>query len=70
MRDIGVSLEDCVRTFNWGIGFYIFVPEKEVERTIKAGKRAGYELFEIGQVEAGARRVIFEPEKIILPAIE
>ena len=70
MRDIGVSLEDCVRTFNWGIGFYIFVPEKEVERTIKAGKRAGYELFEIGQVEAGERRVIFEPEKMILPAIE
>ncbi len=70
MREAGVSLEDCLRTFNWGIGFYIFVPEEEVDRTIKTGKRAGYELLEIGQVEAGKRCVVFEPEKIILPAIE
>ncbi|MBN1853018.1 MAG: hypothetical protein JW829_09855 [Pirellulales bacterium] len=70
MRKTGISLEDCVRTFNWGIGFYVFVPEREVERTIKTGRKAGYELFEIGQVEAGKRRVIFEPEKMILPAIE
>jgi len=70
MREVGVSLEDCVKTFNWGIGFYVFVPEKEVERAVKTGKKAGYDLFEIGQVEAGARRVIFEPEKMILPAIE
>ena len=70
MRETGVSLKDCLTTFNWGIGFYIFVPEKEVERTIKAGGKAGYELLELGQVEAGERRVIFEPENIILSAIE
>ena len=70
MRETGVSLKDCLTTFNWGIGFYIFVPEKEVERTIKAGKKAGYELLELGQVEAGERRVIFEPENITLSAIE
>ncbi len=70
MRESGVSLKDCLTTFNWGIGFYIFVPEKEVDRTIKAGKRAGYELLDLGQVEAGDRRVIFEPENITLPAIE
>jgi phosphoribosylformylglycinamidine cyclo-ligase len=70
MREIGVSLEDCVKTFNWGIGFYVFLPEKEAERTIRIGEEAGYELLDIGQVEAGERRVIFEPEKMILPAIE
>ena len=70
MRETGVSLKNCLTTFNWGIGFYVFVPEKEVERTIRTGKKAGYELLEIGQVEAGERRVIFEPEKIMLPAIE
>lgn len=70
MREIGVSLQDCVRTFNWGIGFYVFVPEKEVERTVRTGKKAGYELFEIGRVEPGERRVIFEPENMILSAIE
>src|SRR5512136_1165689 len=70
MRQAGVSLEDCVTTFNWGIGFYIYVPEKEVERTLRTGREAGYDLLELGQVEAGERRVLFEPEKLTLAAIE
>jgi phosphoribosylformylglycinamidine cyclo-ligase len=70
MLETGVSLEDCLTTFNWGIGFYVFVPEAEAERTIKAGRKAGYDLLDLGQVEAGERRVVFEPEKITLSAIE
>jgi phosphoribosylformylglycinamidine cyclo-ligase len=70
MLEVGVSLQDCLTTFNWGIGFYIFVPEKEAERTIRAGKKAGYELLDLGRVEKGERCVIFEPEDITLPAIE
>jgi len=70
MLEVGVSLKDCLTTFNWGIGFYIYVPEKEVERTIKTGRAAGYDLIDLGQVEPGERGVIFEPEKMTLPAIE
>jgi phosphoribosylformylglycinamidine cyclo-ligase len=70
MLEVGVSLKDCLTTFNWGIGFYIYVPEKEVERTIKTGRAAGYDLIDLGQVETGERGVIFEPEKMTLPAIE
>ena len=70
MLGAGVSLKDCLTTFNWGIGFYIFVPEKEAERTIQTGRKAGYELLDLGQVEKGERRVIFEPEGITLSAIE
>lgn len=70
MLEVGVSLEDCLTTFNWGIGFYIFVPEEEVDRTIKTGEKAGYDLLLLGQVEEGERCVIFEPERITLPAIE
>lgn len=70
MLELDVSLEDCLTTFNWGIGFYIFVPEDEVDQTIETGKRAGYDLIDLGQVEAGERCVVFEPEKITLPAIE
>jgi phosphoribosylformylglycinamidine cyclo-ligase len=70
MRKIGVSLEDCLTTFNWGIGFYIFVPEEETDRIIKTGTEAGYDLLELGQVEEGERCVIFEPEGITLPAVE
>jgi phosphoribosylformylglycinamidine cyclo-ligase len=70
MLETGVSLKDCITTFNWGIGFYIFAPEEEVDRTIETGKIAGYDLIDLGQVEEGERQVIFEPENIILPAIE
>jgi len=70
MLELGVSLEDCLTTFNWGIGFYIFVPEEEADRTISAGRKAGYDLLDLGRVEEGERCVIFEPEGITLPAIE
>ncbi len=67
MRELGVKLEDCLKTFNWGIGFYIFVSEREVDRTIKIGQAAGYELSDLGEVEEGKRCVIFEPERVTLP---
>ncbi len=70
MREIGVGLKDCLTTFNWGIGFYVFVPEKEADRTLKTGREAGYDLIDLGRVEAGKRQVIFEPENVVLPAIE
>jgi len=66
MREIGVSLEDCLTTFNWGIGYYIFLPPKEAERAIQIGQQAGYQLFLLGRAEEGERKVIFEPENIIL----
>lgn len=66
MRELGVSLNDCLTTFNWGIGYYIFVSPSEVERTIGIGEKAGYELVDVGQVEEGERKVIFEPENITL----
>jgi phosphoribosylformylglycinamidine cyclo-ligase len=66
MRELGVSLQDCLTTFNWGGGYYVFVPFKEVEQTMDIGKKAGYELLNIGKVEKGPRRVIFEPENITL----
>lgn len=67
MRSIGISLEDCLKTFNWGMGYYVFVPATEVARTIELGEKAGYELMEVGRVEEGERQVIFEPENIVLP---
>ncbi len=60
---------DCLKTFNWGVGYYIFAPREEVAKILKIGKNEGYELADIGIVEKGKenqRQVIFEPEKIIL----
>jgi phosphoribosylformylglycinamidine cyclo-ligase len=65
-RERGVSIEDCVKTFNWGIGYYVFVPESEVVKAQAAAKGAGYDLTELGVVETGERKVIFEPENLEL----
>jgi len=67
MRELGVALEDCLKTFNWGIGFYIFVPEEGVEHILEIGQKVGYELYDLGEVEEGERCIVFEPEKITLP---
>lgn len=68
MRELGVSLKDCLETFNWGIGYYVFVEPREVAKAIDAGTRVGYEIVEVGRVEEGERKVIFEPEDGIEPA--
>lgn len=67
MRELGVSLEDCLTTFNWGVGYYIFVSSKEVERVLEIGTKVGYQVVDIGQVENGERKIIFEPESVTLP---
>jgi len=64
---IGISLIDCLKTFNWGIGYYIFAPAHEVQNILEIGKKNGYEILDLGLVESGDRKVIFEPENIVLP---
>jgi len=68
MRDLGVSIQDCLTTFNWGIGYYIFVSHSVAQRVIDLGEKLnlGYSLIEVGRVEKGERKVIFEPENIAL----
>jgi phosphoribosylformylglycinamidine cyclo-ligase len=63
---IGIGLQDCLKTFNWGAGYYIFTPAQEVDRILKIGKETGYELADVGIVEEGKRQTIFGPGNIIL----
>lgn len=67
MENCDVSFVGCLKAFNWGIGYYILLPKSEVNKAIDAGKEEGYDLYELGKVEDGERKVIFEPEGIILP---
>ena len=69
MRELGVSIQDCLATFNWGIGYYIFVQHSVAQKVIGIGEKLnlGYPLIEVGRVEEGERKVIFEPENITLP---
>ncbi len=63
---IGIGLEDCLKTFNWGVGFYIFTPASEVDKILKLALQADYEAVDVGVVEEGKRQVIFEPGNLTL----
>lgn len=67
LRELGMSMQDLLTTFNWGIGYYGFLPPQEVAPAIDAAAAVGLKLLEIGRVEEGERQVIFEPENIVLP---
>ncbi|MFZ1719952.1 MAG: hypothetical protein WAU28_01200, partial [Candidatus Moraniibacteriota bacterium] len=68
MRELGVDITTLLKTFNWGIGYYLFVPKKSVDRCLQVGRAAGYDLLVVGRVEEGKRQVIFGPESdLILP---
>lgn len=67
MRELGVSLEDCITTFNWGIGYYIFVPPDERDKAIEAAAAVDEELIELGVVKEGKRCVVVKPYDLVLP---
>jgi len=66
MRELGVPLEECLRTFNWGIGLYLFVSEYGADRVLALGRQNGYELVHLGHVDSGSKSVVFNPEKLKL----
>lgn len=68
LRDLGMSVEDTLTTFNCGIGYFAFVEARHVEEVIDVGGKAGYDTWYLGEVKEGPRQVVFGPEKgIVLP---
>ncbi|HLC95570.1 MAG TPA: AIR synthase-related protein, partial [Patescibacteria group bacterium] len=68
MQELGVEFTTLLKTFNWGVGYYLFVPKEEVDRCLGIGQAAGYEPLVVGRVEEGERRVIFGPASdLVLP---
>jgi phosphoribosylformylglycinamidine cyclo-ligase len=65
-KELNVSLRDCLKTFNWGAGYYIYAAAKNAEKILEVGKSIGYELADVGIVEEGRREVVFRPGNITL----
>jgi len=64
MFNIGVPLEECLRTFNWGIGYAVYVREAEASRAMAIAERAGCPLQRLGRVENGPRHVVVQKKAI------
>ena len=65
-EELRIPIEDCLKTFNWGVGYYIFVSAEDTERVLQIGQTAGYELRAVGVVEKGERQVVYEPAGVVL----
>lgn len=66
LRAIGVSLEDCLSTFNWGIGLYLVVEERDIATIVTIGQATGCPVHHLGHVEDGEPKVVAHmPEGIV-----
>ena len=55
---------DCYQTWNMGVGFVIFVPEKYIQIIQKISIKHKIRPFILGNVENGIKRVIIKPLRI------
>lgn len=62
MREIGMSVQDTLTTFNCGIGYYAFVEKDREEEVLEVAAKNGYLAWHLGYVQEGDRCVIFGPE--------
>ena len=55
----GISWDDMYRTFNMGIGMVIVVSEADAERATETLKQLGEQVYRIGSVREGERKVAY-----------
>lgn len=63
-KELRYNDREMYGTFNMGAGFAFFVPEKDVKRAEKVGKKVGFPLLRAGYVEKGAKQVVIKPKNI------
>ena len=56
-----LSTEEAYGTLNMGAGFALYLPAAAVPAALTVGKRTGFELLHVGEVQAGPQRVVIEP---------
>src|SRR3989344_1528942 len=57
--------KDMYATFNMGQDYAIFVPQKDVEKTLSIVRKNKFKAIDAGVVEKGEKRVIIKPKNIV-----
>lgn len=60
-----VKTSEAYGSFNMGVGLAVFVPEKDVKRTLLVSQKTGIRAYTAGEVKKGQKQVIVEPLKIV-----
>jgi len=64
-KHAGLSDEEMYGTYNMGMDYVIFLPEKDVKKTQEIITKNGFESLNAGYIKKGERQVIIEPKKIV-----
>jgi phosphoribosylformylglycinamidine cyclo-ligase len=64
-KHAGLSEYEMYDTYNMGMDFAIFLPEKDVKKALSFVKKNGFEGLDAGHVEKGERQVIIKPKDIV-----
>ncbi len=67
-KNAGLSDYEIYETYNMGMDYAIFVPEKEVVEAQKIIKENGFESIDAGYVEKGNRQVIIQQKNLVYKA--
>ena len=67
-REGALEAREAYGSLNMGAGFALFVAAEQAEATVRAAKRGGAEAWVSGAVEAGPRRLIVEPLRLLYEA--
>jgi phosphoribosylformylglycinamidine cyclo-ligase len=62
---LAVDDVEMYQHYNMGAGFAFYTPQSEIKRTIKVAEDHGFQAWHAGNVEAGPKRLIIEPRKIV-----
>lgn len=60
-----ISDYEMYQSFNMGMDYALFLPEKDVKKAQKVIKTAGFASLDAGCIEEGDRQVIIEPKNLI-----
>lgn len=64
-KETGLSDEEIYGTYNMGQDYAIFVPQKDVKKTLDIIKKNKFKAIDAGYIEKGERQVIIKPKNII-----
>ena len=59
----GIADEEMFLTFNMGIGMILVVPQEDADRVVRDATRSGIPAWPVGEVTAGAPRVVLSPDR-------
>lgn len=63
-KEAGMSDEDAYGTFNMGMDFAVFIPDKDIKQTLKIIEKCGFAAIHAGYIKKGKRCVEIVPKNI------